>query len=83
MWSRIKGSVSECKAKEGRPQGFVTFIFSITTDLISTQNPKGDIGLEVGVHQHVNLNTGIYFVKSTAVSETIFDPGLGEKSGTM
>ncbi len=35
------------------------------TDLISTNNPPGDEGLEVHIHQHVNFNTGVYFVRAT------------------
>ena len=40
----------------------------LCSDLISTGNAKGDEGLEVNVHQSVNVNTGIYFVKANAVS---------------
>ena len=29
------------------------------------QNQEGDDGLEVGLHQHVYFNTGVYFVKSS------------------
>ncbi|KAL6749493.1 nucleotide-diphospho-sugar transferase-domain-containing protein [Haematococcus lacustris] len=38
---------------------------AVSTDLVSTGNSKRDEGLEVSVHQHVNVNTGVYFVKST------------------
>ncbi|KAG1654663.1 hypothetical protein FOA52_003820 [Chlamydomonas sp. UWO 241] len=38
---------------------------AVSTDLISTNNPEGDEGLELGGHKHVNLNTGVYFVKPT------------------
>eukprot|EP00955_Chlamydomonas_euryale_P047283 353631-Chlamydomonas_euryale.AAC.12 len=40
---------------------------AMSTDLISTQNDVGDEGLEVNVHQHVNFNTGVYFVKASPV----------------
>ncbi|KAG2422501.1 hypothetical protein HXX76_015970 [Chlamydomonas incerta] len=38
---------------------------AVSSDLISTGNPKGDDGLEVGMHQHTNFNTGVYFVRAT------------------
>ncbi|GIL87771.1 hypothetical protein Vretimale_13060 [Volvox reticuliferus] len=38
---------------------------AVSSDLISTQNGQGDDGLEVGMHQHTNFNTGVYFVKAT------------------
>eukprot|EP00198_Chlamydomonas_reinhardtii_P011930 XP_001701267.1 predicted protein [Chlamydomonas reinhardtii] len=38
---------------------------ALSSDLISTGNPKGDEGLEVGMHQHTNFNTGVYFVRAT------------------
>ncbi|PNW83849.1 hypothetical protein CHLRE_04g217949v5 [Chlamydomonas reinhardtii] len=38
---------------------------AVSSDLISTGNPKGDEGLEVGMHQHTNFNTGVYFVRAT------------------
>jgi hypothetical protein len=34
-------------------------------DLISTQNQLGDDGLEVGMAQHTNFNTGVYFVRAS------------------
>ncbi|KAG2433971.1 hypothetical protein HYH02_012433 [Chlamydomonas schloesseri] len=38
---------------------------AVSSDLISTSNPVGDDGLEVGMHQHTNFNTGVYFVRAT------------------
>ncbi|GIL65415.1 hypothetical protein Vafri_19165 [Volvox africanus] len=38
---------------------------AVSSDLISTQNQPGDDGLEVGMHQHTNFNTGVYFVKAS------------------
>ncbi|KAG2487324.1 hypothetical protein HYH03_014041 [Edaphochlamys debaryana] len=36
---------------------------AVSSDLISTQNPVGDDGLEIGMHQHTNFNTGVYFIR--------------------
>ena len=36
-----------------------------STDLITSSNPVGDEGLELAIFQHCNVNTGVYFVKSS------------------
>ena len=38
---------------------------AVSTDLVSTNNPNNDDGLDVGVDQSTNVNTGVYFVKTT------------------
>ncbi|GLC65037.1 hypothetical protein PLESTF_000239600 [Pleodorina starrii] len=38
---------------------------AVSSDLISTQNRVGDDGLEVGMHQHTNFNTGVYLVRAS------------------
>ncbi|GFR46128.1 hypothetical protein Agub_g7646 [Astrephomene gubernaculifera] len=54
---------------------------AVSSDLISTQNPPGDDGLEVGMHQHTNFNTGVYFVKSTPGGKS-FMAGWAAMRGT-
>jgi len=49
----------------------------VSTDLVSTQNPVGDEGMEVGIHQHVNLNTGVYFVKATPGGQLFMEQWAG------